>query len=281
MLNIGEYNQMEVVRKVEIGYFLKELDGDTEVLMPNNCVRSGEMQAQDIIQVFVYKDHENRLIATEEEPFGKVGDYVTLEVADVNKAGAFMDWGLTKQLLVPFSEQRQRMEVGEHHVVRIVLDARAERPVGTAKLNAFLNRADDVLLEEGEEVEALIYASSELGYSCIVNQTWRGLLYKNEAFQPLKIGEKYQVFVKKVREDNLIDLSLKKGGYVAEEIEGDAQMLLGEIISRGGVLPFSDKASPEQIKEELQMSKKHFKKVVGYLYKKGLIVLSKDSIAIK
>ncbi|MEH0155759.1 S1-like domain-containing RNA-binding protein [Limibacter armeniacum] len=278
MIKIADYNKLKVERKTDIGYYL--LGDDEEILMPNNCILDESFKEGDTIKVFVYKDHKNRLVATQEEPLAKDGDFACLEVVDVNDSGAFMDWGLTKQLMVPYAEQSKKMNIGEKHVVRVLVDPRTDRQMGTAKLGSFFMRAF-LELKENEEVDLLVIKKTDIGYSCVVNNLLKGLLYSNEVFQKLYTGDRLKGYVKKVREDGLIDLSAKKPGYNEDEISKDAQMLLGKIMVNGGRLAITDKSSPEIIKEELSMSKKHFKKVVGFLLKNNLIEIFSDEIVLK
>ncbi|MEM8567043.1 MAG: S1-like domain-containing RNA-binding protein [Bacteroidota bacterium] len=267
-MEIGRYYELEVAREVDFGMYLSSDLGD--ILLPQKYIPA-EIVVGSTLKVFVYKDTEDRLIATTETAFGEVGDIVSLEVVDRTSHGAFMHWGLIKDLFVPKKEQPQPFRVGEHHVVRICLDYKTDRLIGTGKINAFLKK-DDVQLSEGQKVEALIYSQSELGYKAVVNQLYSGLIYTNEVYDHLATGDKRIAFVKQVREDGKIDLSLKPMGKAA--IDKDAAHILELLKLNNGKLPYHDKSSPEEIKYFFKLSKKAFKKALGGLLKKRLIKLN-------
>lgn len=277
-INVGGYNLLKVERKVDFGYYLKE--GEQELLLPYNCILDESFNLGDEIKVFVFRDNQGRLVATQETPNGAVGEFAAMRVADVNKIGAFLDWGISKQLLVPYSEQGRKMNEGETHVVMVINDPQTDRVIGTSKFGSFLDR-EISKFTENQNVNLLVYSVTDLGYNCIVDGVSKGLLYKNEVFRSIQIGDTLDGFIKKVRTDGLLDLSLKKGGYIESDIERDAQQLLGLMISNDGVLYLHDKSSPEEIKRELSMSKKHFKKLVGFLLKKNLIETFSDKIVLK
>lgn len=261
-----------MAREVDFGMYLASELG--EILLPKKYIPTGT-QLGSTLRVFVYKDTEDRLIATTETALGEVGDILSLEVVDRTPHGAFMHWGLIKDLFVPKKEQPQPFKIGEWHIVRICLDYKTDRLIGTGKINAFLKK-DPSELNEGDEVEALIYSQSELGYKVVVNQLYSGLLYGNEVYEPVALGDKKKAFVKQVREDGKIDLSLKPKGKTA--IENDAAHILELLKLNGGKLPYHDKSSPEEIKYFFKLSKKAFKKAVGGLLRKRLITLDDKGI---
>ncbi len=268
---IGRYNDLQVVRSSPHGLYLAF--GETEVLLPNKYVPENSKEGQ-VIRVFVYKDSEDRLVATTLQPAGVVGDFVVLEVVAVAPFGAFMEWGLEKHLLVPNAEMAQKMEVGRKYVVRIVLDYRTERLIGVSKIEAFLTEPED--LQPGEEVAGLIFKKTDLGYKVVVNQQYNGIIYHNTIFTPVSLGQAITCYVDKVRADGKIDLRLKKGGL--ESIDSDANKLLAYLQAQGGAITLTDKSSPAAIKTALGLSKKAFKKAVGTLYKQKIIALQTNGI---
>jgi len=274
-MKIGEFHELEVIKEVDFGVYLDSERG--EILLPTKYLPE-KIQVGQLIKVFVYKDSEDRPIATTLQPFGKLNEYVALEVQDNAPQGAYMDWGLEKDLLVPVSEQPQPYNIGEIHVVRICLDFKTDRLIGVGKINAFLDN-DYSQLEEGQEVEILIYSESELGYSAVVDQEYSGLLYKNELFQPIRIGDKLRGFVKKLREDGKIDLRLGQVGVEAIDVNG--QKILKLLKNNDGFLGLHDKSSPEEIIFKTKMSKKAFKKAIGGLYKQKLIEIKDSGIELK
>ncbi|MEO0553665.1 MAG: S1-like domain-containing RNA-binding protein [Bacteroidota bacterium] len=271
-MEIGRYYELEVAREVDFGMYLNSDLGD--ILLPQKYIAEGtEIGTQ--IRVFVYKDTEDRLIATTEDALGEVGDIVSLEVVDKTPHGAFMHWGLIKDLFVPKKEQPQLFNIGERHIVRICLDYKTDRLIGTGKITGFLKK-DKVDLKEGQEVEALIYAQSDLGYKTVVNQKYSGLIYANEVYDNVTIGDQRKAYVKRVREDGKVDLSLKAAGKQA--IDADMEVILDLLRLNNNKLPYHDKSSPEEIKYFFKLSKKAFKKAVGGLLKKELIKLDEKGI---
>lgn len=271
-MEIGRYYELEVAREVDFGMYLSSELGD--ILLPQKYIPEGTVVGNKI-KVFVYKDTEDRLIATTETALGEVGDIVSLEVVDKTPHGAFMHWGLIKDLFVPKKEQPQSFNVGERHIVRICLDYKTDRLIGTGKINGFLKK-DDIELKEGEQVEALIYGQSELGYKAVVNQKYSGLIYANEVYDNLSLGDQRVAFVKQIRDDGKIDLSIKATGKVA--IDSDMEHILELLTLNNGKLPYHDKSSPEEIKYFFKLSKKAFKKAVGGLLRKRLITLDDTGI---
>ncbi|MFC6997340.1 CvfB family protein [Rufibacter roseus] len=273
MLNLGDYNYLEVLRDVEHGLYLGSDDGD--ILLPRKYVPEGTAIG-DMISVFVYRDSEDRIIATTLEPKAKVDQFACLQVKDVTNFGAFMDWGLEKDLLVPLSNQHEDLHTGQWALVYLYLDENSDRIVGSTKLAPFLSY-EPIKLQEGDKVNLLIGPEKALGYQVIVNNSYLGMLYRNEVFRPLQPGEFTQGFVKKVREDDKLDVSLQKQGY--GEIEHAADTILQRLkADKNGFLPLTDKSEPEKIYQTLGMSKKTFKKAIGALYKQGVVQLQPEGI---
>lgn len=269
----GEFNSLSAKRRTLNGYYLIDED-DNEVLLPNKYVPSG-MVAGDKISVFVYRDSEDRLIATNLVPNIMLNEFAVMEVIDVNPVGAFMDWGLEKDLLVPFSEQVQRMNIGGSYPIYLYLDDKTDRLVGTGKIDRYLER-DDITVIVDQEVDLLICNSTDLGINVIINNIHRGLLYDNELFQAVSPGERLKGFVKNVRPDNKIDVSLQKQGYA--NVEPNSEKILQKLKDNDGFLNLTDKSDPVIILAKLEMSKKVFKKAIGSLYKQKLIRLEEDGI---
>lgn len=252
------------------------LDGDTlgDLLVPNRYVPEN-ISVGDELDVFVYLDSEDRLIATTEVPLAQVGDFALMEAVAVTKVGAFLDWGLSKDLLVPFSEQQQKMEVGKHYLVHVYLDDNTKRIVASAKIDKFLDNLPPEY-EPGEQVQLMIASRTDLGFKAIVNGIHSGMLYNNQVFKSLKFGEKVTGYIQKVREDDKIDLLLEKPGY--EKIDDISEIILNKLKQNKGFLPVTDKSEPDEIARIFGLSKKNFKKAVGGLYKKRIIDIQDDGI---
>lgn len=272
-IELGKFNALEVVKEVDFGLYL---DGgeDGEILLPSRYVPEG-CQIGDYLNVFLYLDNEERLIATTLTPYAQVDDFACLEVAWVNQYGAFLNWGLMKDLFVPFREQKMKMQVGRKYVVHVHIDEESYRIVASAKVERYLSK-EMPAFESGEEVDILIWQKTELGFKAIVNNQFSGLLYNNEIFQQLETGMRLKAFVKQVREDGKIDLILQKGGF--QKIDSFSQTLLNHIKENNGRISFTDKSPAEDIYNTFGVSKKTFKQAVGDLYKRRLIRLLKDEI---
>ncbi|MBK7425615.1 MAG: GntR family transcriptional regulator [Saprospiraceae bacterium] len=273
MLKIGEIQQMSILRETGSGLFLGNEEGD-DVLLPFKYAPPG-FEIDDVIDAFIYKDDQNRPIATTKTPLLTVGKFGYLKVSSVVAIGAFVDIGVDKDLLIPFREQAKRMIAGRNYVIHMFIDKVSGRMVGSALINKFVKPVVSGL-KTGDEVEILIYEKTELGYNAIVNQQFRGLLYHSEIFEPMPIGFSRNAFVKQIRPDNRIDLLLRKPGH--EHIDESAEDLLEAIKYYKGFLPLHDKSTPEEISKVMGMSKKTFKKAVGSLYKARLITLKEDGI---
>lgn len=276
MVELGRFNKLEVIQIVDFGLYLDGGD-NTKILLPNRYI-IGTPHIGDKIDVFIYRDSEQRLIATTEHPYLQVNEFGYLTVAQVTKVGAFLDWGLMKHLLVPFREQKVRMEQGKRYLVYAYVDNTTQRIVASAKIERFLGNKIPQL-KRGEVVEALIYQRTDIGYKVIVNNLYYGMIYHNELYQSIKIGDKIKAYVKNIREDYKIDLTLS--GYVVDRIKVLVDSIVNMMQANDGKLLLSDKSSPEEIKNVLSCSKKDFKKAVGLLLKNGLIILSDTEIMLK
>lgn len=273
MIKLGQFNTLTVVKQVDFGVFL---DGDDfgNILLPKRYVPQNT-QLGDDLDVFIYFDSEDDIIATTEMPYAQVGEFASLRCVGVNSVGAFVDWGLSKDLLVPFSEQRTRMEEGKPYVVRIYTDKASGRIVASRKFNKFISDAQPKV-EKGDKVTVLITDNTDLGYKCVVdNQHW-GLIYRAEAFGKLFIGKKLSAYVKHVRDDGKMDLSLQKPGKARVDELGDK--ILQTLEKKDGFLPLNDKSSPDAIFALFRTSKATFKKTLGGLYKQRKIRIEYDGI---
>lgn len=273
MIIIGEYNLLTIDRIVSPGAFLVDEEGN-DILLPNKYLPSNPVIG-DKINVFVYNDSEDRIIATTLTPKITLNEFAFLRVKDINRIGAFMDWGLEKDLLVPFSEQNQKMQIDRWYVIRLLLDTKTNRLLGSNKLNKFLEAAY-ISVEVGEEVDLIVTEKTDIGFQVIINHAHRGLVYDSEIFRELNIGDVLKGYVKLIREDGKIDIILQKIGF--ENIEPSGQQILEQLKQSSGYLQLSDKSAPEAIYSVLKMSKKTFKKAIGGLYKQGLIHISDDGI---
>lgn len=276
MATIGQHNTLPVIAIMTNGAYLDagELG---EILLPNRYLPEN-CQIDDQLKVFIYVDSADRLIATTETPLAEVGQFASLKVSQVNKMGAFLDWGLPKDLLVPYNEQHSKMEAGKYYLVHIYLDKSTERLVASSKIDRFIDiwPAD---YQKWDKVDLIIGGKTDLGFKAIINNRHWGLLYDNEIFQPLRIGKKVTGYIKNVREDGRIDLSLSRPGE--GKVNDFSEKLLAHIAEQGGFSSLHDKSSPELIKRTLGVSKKTFKSTVGNLMKKGKITIEKDGIRLK
>ena len=272
---LGQYNSLTIVRFTDHGAYL---DGGEvgEILMPKAYVKD-EMRPGDIVQVFVYLDQQERLVGTTETPLGRVGEFVCLRCSWVNKYGAFLDWGLLKDLFVPFREQKRRMEVGQYYVVRIYIDDATQRIVATAKLDRYLQPATPEQVRPGQEVALMVQHRTDLGYKVIVDNQYAGLIYFSATNQPLGMGSQLRGYVSQVRPDGKLDISLQPIGV--DRYRDFAETLWEELLEAGGQLPYCDNTPAETIADRFGVSKKTFKRAVGNLYKAGKIILLPDSIA--
>jgi predicted RNA-binding protein (virulence factor B family) len=270
---LGKYNQLEVVKEVDFGVYLDGGD-DGEILLPSRYVPEG-CKPGDVLNVFIYLDNEERLIATTLQPKVQVGEFACLEVAWINEYGAFLDWGLMKDLFVPFREQKMKMQKGRSYVVHAHVDEESYRIMASAKIERYLSK-EKPDYQPGQEVEIMIWQRTDLGYKAIVENQYSGLIYQGEIFKSLEPGMKLTAYIRQVREDGKIDLTLQKDGQ--KKVEDFSEVLLQFIKDQGGHTLLNDKSAAEDIYEAFGVSKKTFKKAVGDLYKKRLIVLEEGGI---
>lgn len=276
MFHPGEYNTLIIHRFTSVGAYIGEPNAEYEdvVLLPNKYLEPG-MKEGDEVTVFIYLDSEDRPVATTEKPLISIGGFASLKVKEMNRVGAFLDWGLEKDLFVPFSEMVFKLDVGEKYIFGMFLDDKTGRLVATPKIGKLLEQRN-INLFQGQEVDLVVYNETELGFQVLINQKYGGLVYHNEVFQGISIGNELKGFVKQIRPDNKIDVSLQPLGVAG--IEPNSKIILEVLNNNRGVLKLSDKSSPENIERELNMSKKAFKKAIGGLYKKKLIVIDKHEI---
>ncbi|MBL4775437.1 MAG: GntR family transcriptional regulator [Mariprofundus sp.] len=274
MPQLGRINTLRVIKKLDFGVYLDagELG---EILMPIRYVPE-PCQIDDELEVFIYRDSEDRLVATTEQPFAMVGEFALLKAVTVNHFGAFLAWGLMKDLLVPFPEQKPRMEEGKLYVVRIYVDEDSQRIVASARLDGFLHRESEDEFEAGEAVNLFIANRTELGYQVIVEHTHWGMLHNNEVPKGLKRGANIDGFIKAIREDGRIDLCLHR--LPSEKTDEIAQMVMAKLKSNDGFIALTDKSSPDDIRATFGISKGMYKKAVGALYKKKCITLDNKGI---
>lgn len=277
MITIGKINQLKVVKQQGGDIYLSS-GASNKVLLadkkpPANC------QVGDTLSVFVYVDNEGHLAATSTQPYAQVDDIAYLEVVSLNYVGAFFDWGLSKNLLVPFSEQHHELEVGKSYFVKLFLDDK-QRVVATTKIDKFISDYADENLSEGQAVELLIADKTDMGVKAIINHSYWGILYNNELFQTVHKGQKLTGYIKHIRDDSKIDLSLQQQGY-RKKVLPLTDLIINEIKARNGVLMMSDKSPPEIIYATFGVSKKVFKQAIGALYKQQLISIEKDQIKLR
>ena len=272
-IELGKFNTLEVVKTVDFGVYLDGKE-EGEILLPTRYVPENCVPG-DLLNVFLYLDNEERLIATTLTPLVQVGEFACLEVAWVNEFGAFLNWGLMKDLFVPFRGQKMKMQVGKSYVVHAHIDEESYRIVASAKIERYLSK-ETPTYQAGAEVDILIWQKTDLGFKAIIDQQFPGLLYDSEIFQSLRTGMTLKAFVKQVRPDGKIDLILQKPG--AAKVDDFASSLLDYIKEHGGAAQLNDKTPADDIYQIFGVSKKTFKKAVGDLYKKHLIVLTDNGL---
>jgi predicted RNA-binding protein (virulence factor B family) len=272
MIQIGQFYQLKIQRTSSVGLFLT--DGANDILLPNKYMPE-KFELGDILEVFVYLDHEERPVATNIKPYIKINDFAYLKVMHINKFGAFLDWGLEKNIFAPFAEQAQKMELNKRYLVYLFEDEKTGRLVVSSKVSKFLNKENDIY-NQNQAVEIIIMNKSDLGYNVIINKKDRGLLYYQETNETLRIGDKHNAYIKNIRDDKKIDVSFNLVGL--ESIEPNSQKILEELHKNRGVLKINDNSHAEEIKSVVGMSKKSFKKAIGLLYKSKKIRLEEDGI---
>lgn len=271
-MKLGEYNTLTIDRETKVGLFLT--DGTTDVLLPLKYVPNDYQIGQELT-VFIYLDHEERPVATTLKPYVTLGEFAYLKVNYTNQFGAFLHWGLEKDLFVPFKEQARPMEQDKRYLVYVYLDEKTNRLVASGRTNRFLSN-DQHDLAEGDTVALIVSHLTTLGVNVIINKKHKGLLYHNDLFTPVKTGDRLTGYVKSIRPDGKIDVTLQKTGLA--QISDSSERILQELRANKGFLRLHDNSHPEAIKSVLQMSKKNFKKAIGQLYKEQKIVLKEDGI---
>ena len=273
MAIIGNFNNIPILRTSKVGLYL---DGGEhgEILMPFKYVPL-KYDIGDIVRVFIYADSEDRLVATTEEPYAVAGDLAYMKVISVNDTGAFLDWGLQKDLLVPFNEQASRMVEGNSYVVKVFVDDTGLRIAASSKLKDFIEQ-DIEGLEEGEKVDIVVTEETELGFKAVINNKAWGFIYKNEVYENIDPGMKFDAWIKKIRPDNKIDLTIIQPGY--EKIDAFSDKIYEYLKTHNGYCALNDKSTPDRIYYLFEMSKKNFKKAVGTLYKQKLITIEDEGI---
>jgi predicted RNA-binding protein (virulence factor B family) len=273
MLHLGIKNTLRILRGTGVGMFLGDEEGN-DVLLPKKYVPENAIVGEDI-EVFIYRDSEDRIIATNLEPKIQLNQFACLQVKSVTAIGAFLDWGLEKDLFVPFREQNKKMEEGRWYAVYLYLDEETDRLVASCKVNRYFEKENiDLLI--GQEVDLLIFEETDLGLNAVINNKYKGLIYENEIFQRIKIGTRTKGFVKNLRDDNRVDLSLQKQGYA--NVEPNAARILEKLKANNGFLDLTDKSDSNYVMYQLEMSKKTFKKAVGALYRQKIIRIEEDGI---
>jgi uncharacterized protein len=274
MLSLGKINSLRVLRNVSCGMFLGD-DDDHEVLLPKKYVTS-DLDVDHMIDVFLYTDSEDRIVATTLTPKIFINQFAVLEVKDVTNIGPFLDWGLDKDLLLPLSEHRGQLHRGDKVTVCLCLDEETGRLFATTKLSKCTDA--ELTVKEGEAVDLLVDRESELGWQVIINDRHIGLIFSDKIFKPIRKGERLQGFIDNIREDGKIDVSLQKKGY--SQVEDSQEVLLKKLYESGGILHLTDKSDAKLISQRLGMSKKVFKKCVGALYKQRKIKIESDCIVL-
>jgi predicted RNA-binding protein (virulence factor B family) len=274
MATIGQMNNLEVIKRVDFGLYL-DADELGEILLPKNSAPR-DARPGTRVDVFIYHDSEGRLVSTTTKPFGMVGEFAKLTVKDANDFGAFLDWGLMKDLLVPTMEQQFPLQIGKTYLVYITQDKK-ERIFATTKFDKYMD-SFPAFVQEGEEVDAVVAQDTDLGFKAAINGRAWGMIYKNEVFQKIEIGDKLKAYIKKIREDGKVDLVLQKDGY--ERVKDFTDIIIEKMEANSGFLPLNDKSSPDKIYAEFGVSKKVFKKAIGNLYKQKKIDISEFGIKI-
>ncbi|MGN7722888.1 CvfB family protein [Chitinophaga sp. 22620] len=273
MTRTGEYNTLKIKKETDFGVYLDGGDGQ-EILLPKRYVPRGAKPG-DELEVFLYHDSENRLIATTDKPFGVVGDIVNLKAVDATDQGAFLDWGLVKDLFVPKSQQLSKMVKGQEYLVRIYLDELTGRVAATEKIDPYLSN-ENLTVKEKDVVDLVIYRRTDIGFVTIINNLHTGVLHYSDQFRPMDIGDRFKGFIKAIKEGNLVDVVPGQSGY--KKVEDEAEKILRLLQENDGYLPYHDKSDPEEIYAFFGMSKKTFKMTTGSLYKQQKIAFTKTGI---
>ena len=275
MVKMGEYNLLKVIKVKEMGVFMD--NGEEGILMPKRFVPP-RTRTGDEINVFLYHDGEGRPIATTQKPLGVLGDIVRLKAVDITPQGAFLDWGLMKDLFIPKSAMLSFMRPMGEYLVKIVMDEQTGRVAATEKLERFLSN-ETLTVKEKEAVDLLVYRQTEIGYEVIINNKHKGILHTNEIYRPIEIGDRFPGFIKNILPENKIDVAAGKPGY--QRVEDEAAKILRLLNENNGYLPYHDKSSPEEIYAFFNISKKTFKMTTGNLYKQKKITFTKTGIKLE
>lgn len=270
MVKIGEYNKLKVFREKSMGVFLD--DGADGILLPKRYVPEGT-KVDDELEVFIYHDSEDRVIATTQRPLGVLGDIVLLKVVSVMNHGAFLDWGLMKDLFIPKSKMRNYMSVGGEYLVKIIMDEKTGRLIATEKLEPYLSN-EELTVSDKEEVNLTVYRETNIGFEVIINNRHKGILHRNQIYRPIEIGDKFKGYIKEILPENKINVVAGKMGY--ERVESETEKILRLLHEHDGYLPYHDKSTPDEIYNFFGMSKKTFKMALGKLYKLRQIELTKS-----
>jgi predicted RNA-binding protein (virulence factor B family) len=273
MIEIGRMNSLIVLRETDVGLFLGDSENN-EVLLPASFIKS-KYKNNDNITVFVYTDSDHKLIASTHKPFAEINTFAYLRVTSVTDFGAFLEWGLEKDLFVPFNEQKIKMNVDDFYVVYIYLDKLTNRLLGSNKIDKFISK-EIPELETAQEVDLLVFEESPLGFSAIINGKYKGLIYHNDIYQDVYIGDEMKGYVKTIREDHLIDISFQKSGF--KNVLDSTELILDYIKKNNGFINLHDKSSPEEISIRLSMSKATFKKSIGILYRHKKVLIKPDGV---
>ncbi len=273
MIQIGKTNKLKILRNTSVGMYLGD-DDNNVVLLPKKYVES-DFEIGDEIEVFIYNDSEDRVIATRLKPYIEINQFAYLNVSEVTKFGAFLDWGLEKDLFVPFKEQKHKMFEGYSYVVYVYLDELTNRIVASSKVNKFISN-EVLTINQGDEVDLLVYNETAMGYTCIINSKHKGLIYHNDIYQDVRVGDQLKGYVKLIREGNLIDLSLQKIGF--KHVLSSTDLILEYLREHDGYLELTDKSSPDLIERRFNMSKATFKKSLGILYRQRQVTLHEDGV---
>jgi len=274
MIEQGKTSTLKIIKRATFGLYLSDGSGE-EILLPKKYC-TDEMKPEEEVDVFVYKDSEGRKVATTTTPLIAIYEFAQLQVNAVSEVGAFLDWGLDKDLMVPFREQKVKLVEGRWYIVYLDLDRKTDRLYASNRIERFLQN-DVISVKEGEEVDLLIWQKTDIGYNVIINHIHKGLIFDNEIFTPLRIGDRLAGFVKKVREDGKIDVAIQASGY-RQTNDVNSNRILKQLAENKGFLPFTDKSNPEDIYARFGISKKAFKKSLGALYKQKIISLEQEGI---
>ena len=276
MIHVGIHNELIVDRILAPGAFLVDNEGN-DVLLPNKYIPAG-IKIGDQLKVFVYNDSEDRIVATTLCPLIQLHEFGYLKVKDINNIGAFLDWGLEKDLLVPFRQQHRRLNIGQWCLVYMYIDSLTHRLAATTKVEKHFEK-ENIELEINQEVDLLITSESDLGVNVIINNTYSGMIFRNQIYKDIMMGDHIKGFIEQIRTDGKIDVNLRKKGM--KNLEAGAQTILEELRASNGFIALTDKSTPEEIQSVLQMSKKNFKKSLGILYKNKQVLLKEEGVLLR